>query len=253
CMAPAALAPGLLGSTVEVAALIAGGKAAPAAAVSAKVAALTEGVLKTMLLSRLNVAVVVMLVLGGLGIGANSLPYRPVAAEPPHPKAKSAVFSQDQANLKETVLALEKRMWEAHTTQDIDAVKALLADDYVGRDTRGGTETKASNLAWMANFRAGDPEMKNTKGVLLHTTSAIVTYEVHYKIVSPGGKLLQIVPPRQVTSAWAQRDGKWWCVYAEASVLGNDGIRSKVTRTDDTWETTQLIELWKGPREDRRP
>src|SRR5262249_19814064 len=154
---------------------------------------------------------------------------RTLAADPPPTGSKSALRSQDEGNLKETVLALEKRMWEAHTTQDIDAVKALLADDYVGRDTRGGTETKARNLNGMANFRAVDPQMKNAKVVVLNATGVIVTYEIRYQIATPSGQLLETVPPRQVTSAWAMRDGKWWCVYAEASVLGNDGIRLKAT------------------------
>ena len=111
----------------------------------------------------------------------------------------------------------------------------------------------------MANFRVIDPEMKNAKVVVLNSTSAIVTYEIRYKITSPGGQLLETVPPRQVTSAWAQRGGKWWCVYGEASVLGNDGRRSKATgaadhgKADDTWKMNALIQLGKVNREYVKP
>jgi RNA polymerase sigma factor (sigma-70 family) len=239
----------VVSSAIKAASLFAAGQTAATGVISMQVAALTEGVLKTMLLNKLKVAVVVMLVLGGLGIGASTLPHGTVAAEPPSPASKSAVSTRDQANLKETVLALEKRIWEAHTTRDLDAVAALLADDYVGSDSRGRADTKKINLDWMANFRVIDPEMKNAKVVVLNSTSAIVTYEIRYKIASPSGQLLETVPPRQVTSAWAQRGGRWWCVYGEASVLGNDGSRSKATgaadrwKEDVTWERNALIQL----------
>jgi RNA polymerase sigma factor (sigma-70 family) len=232
----------LASSTIETVTLFAAGRAA-VGLFSAGVIALTEGVLRTMLLSKLKIKVTALVLIGILGLGAHGLTRVTLAADTPPAASRPAARWRDDGNVKETVLALEKRMWEAHTTQDRDAVKALLADDYVGRDTRGGTETKASNLEWMVNFRAVDPEMKNARVVVLNATSAIVTYEIRYKIVSPRGQLLQIVPPRQVTSAWAQRDGKWWCVYAEASVLGNDGTRSKATRADDRWGADDTWEL----------
>ena len=109
-VASATLSPGLLDSTIKAASLFAAGQTAAVGLISAKAAALTEGVLKTMLLNKLKVAVAVLLAIGALGIGASALPYRTVAAEPPSPVSKTAVSKQDQGNLKETVLALEKRI-----------------------------------------------------------------------------------------------------------------------------------------------
>ena len=61
----------LVVSTVKAATLMAAGKALVAGAVSAKVAALTEGVLKTMLLTKLkNLVIVLVLAVGALGTGA---------------------------------------------------------------------------------------------------------------------------------------------------------------------------------------
>jgi RNA polymerase sigma factor (sigma-70 family) len=85
CVAPAALVPRLLRSTMEAAAFIAAGKAMPAAAVSANVAALTEGVLKTMFTSRLKTATAVLVLLTALGVVAGGLLYQTNAAEPPPP------------------------------------------------------------------------------------------------------------------------------------------------------------------------
>jgi hypothetical protein len=62
-----------------------------------------------------------------------------------------------------------------------------------------------------------------------------------------------------VTSAWAQRGGKWWCVYGEASVLGNDGSRSKATgaadrwKADDAWELNAFFQLGKVKQIDLKP
>jgi RNA polymerase sigma factor (sigma-70 family) len=82
CVAPAALAPGLVGSTVEAAACIVAGQAALTAAVSAKVAALTEGVSKTMLLTKVKVALAALLV-AGLLVASVSAISRPALAERP--------------------------------------------------------------------------------------------------------------------------------------------------------------------------
>jgi uncharacterized protein (TIGR03067 family) len=98
CLAPAALAPRLVGSTVEAAARAATGKAALTAAVSANVAALTERMLQTMFISKLKLAgAALVLALGvGLGICGWALaqptpvtpPEKPVQVEPPRDAAK---------------------------------------------------------------------------------------------------------------------------------------------------------------------
>jgi WD40 repeat protein len=90
----------LMGSTVKAATLLAAGQAAPAGLISAKVAALTEGVLKTMLLTKLKIATAVLLV-GVLAGGMATLALPPLAtgqtdarktrkAEPEPKKAEEA-------------------------------------------------------------------------------------------------------------------------------------------------------------------
>jgi RNA polymerase sigma factor (sigma-70 family) len=242
-VASATVSPGLLDSTIKAASLIAAGHTAGVGLITAKAAALTEGVMKTMLLGKLKLAVAVLLAIGALGIGASALPYRTEAAEPPSPVSKSAVSTQDQGNLKETVLALEKRAWEALTKQDIDALRALLADDYTGSDTRGEIESKARSLAWMVSFRVVDSEMKKVKVVVLNATSAIVTYEIRYKIASTEGQIVQTVSPRHVNSVWTMRNGKWWCAYSDTSLQGSDGSRSKAPGAADRWKAEGVLEI----------
>jgi RNA polymerase sigma factor (sigma-70 family) len=139
-------APGLVDSTIKAASQIAAGQAGAAGLISAKAAALTEGVLKTMFLNKLKIAVVVFLMIGTLGIGIGAQTRRTLAADPPAPAPKSTLPSQDDGNLKETVLALNKRIWEAQTTQDVNTFKNLLADDFMGLDIYRRPYTKAGAL-----------------------------------------------------------------------------------------------------------
>jgi RNA polymerase sigma factor (sigma-70 family) len=223
--ASAAVPTAVVSNAIEAASLGAAGQAAATGLISTKVAALTEGVLKSMLPSKLKAAVVLTLALAALGICPSVLPYRTLADEPPPPASRSALSRQDQGNLKETVLALEKRIWEAHTRQDVDAFKNLFADDFAGTDVRGNSYTKKGVLGYVATHRVVDPIMKKARVVVLNTTSAIVTYEIRYKVASRDGQKLETVPPRQATTAWAMRDGKWWYVYCEAKELGEGGSR----------------------------
>jgi RNA polymerase sigma factor (sigma-70 family) len=207
----------LVSRTIHAASLLAAGQTVATAVISTPVAALTEGVLRTMLPSKLRVAVVLMLALGALGICAGALAHRIGAAEVGAPVSRSAVARQDTGNLKETVLALEKRIWDAHTRQDVAAFKSLLADDFAGTDIRGDSYTKKGVLDYVTTHRVVDPVMKNARVILLNATSAIVTYEIRYKVASPNGQQVETVSPRQATTAWAMRDGKWWYVYCEAN------------------------------------
>jgi RNA polymerase sigma-70 factor (ECF subfamily) len=71
----------LVTSTVKAAALFAAGRAATAGVISAKVVALTEGALKSMFLSKLKWAAVLLLVLGACGMGVGAFARLAGAAE----------------------------------------------------------------------------------------------------------------------------------------------------------------------------
>jgi RNA polymerase sigma factor (sigma-70 family) len=90
CVAPAAQAPGLVGSTVEAAACLATGKAALRVVVSANVAALIERMLPTMSFSKPKLAIgAFVLALGvGLAVGGWAMA-QPTPPTPPTPPEKS--------------------------------------------------------------------------------------------------------------------------------------------------------------------
>src|SRR5579884_3199971 len=102
----AAVPRALLVGTGRAAARVAAGQALAAGAVSARVAALTEGVVKTMLLSKLRVlGAVALFVL--VGTGAVGLSYRTGAAEP-RPSAAAAAAADELDALRLEIEALRK-------------------------------------------------------------------------------------------------------------------------------------------------
>ena len=87
----------VVASTIKAASLLAAGKAAATGAISVKVAALTEGVMKAMLLTKLKAVIAVVLILGFVATGATVLTCRtaagqddkqPTAEKPVEPAAK---------------------------------------------------------------------------------------------------------------------------------------------------------------------
>ena len=87
--ARAGVPPELVRSTAQAASLSMAGKAATAGVVSAKVAALTGEVLKTMLINKLTLTTAMLLVALALAAGGTSLTYRAHATEPASPKKDS--------------------------------------------------------------------------------------------------------------------------------------------------------------------
>jgi RNA polymerase sigma factor (sigma-70 family) len=71
-LASASLPPGVISSTAKAAGLMVAGKAVATGVISAKVAALSGGMMKTMLLTKLKTVLAVLTVVGAVGIGAGA-------------------------------------------------------------------------------------------------------------------------------------------------------------------------------------
>jgi RNA polymerase sigma factor (sigma-70 family) len=83
--ASAAVPASVVVSTIKAATLLAAGKAAATGAISVKVAALTEGVMKTMLFTKLKTVLAVVLILGFVATGATTLTSRTAAGQEDKP------------------------------------------------------------------------------------------------------------------------------------------------------------------------
>jgi RNA polymerase sigma factor (sigma-70 family) len=126
CLAPAALAPGLISSTLQAAACIATRQAALTTAVSANVAALTQGVLKTMFVSKIKMATAALVLLTALAVGAGGLLYRTQAVEPRQPPKAEKLPPQKEKSRIDVIGAGETAMELAKTTKDPDAKWAAI-------------------------------------------------------------------------------------------------------------------------------
>jgi RNA polymerase sigma factor (sigma-70 family) len=201
--------------------------------IPARVSTLTQGVLQSMFLQNLKTTVGLAL-LAGLMLGAAMLTSHSSAADPQilQPSRPAAAkkdqdnLQKDQGNLKETVLALEKRVWDALKTQDRTVFESLVAEDFVGLDISGRHYDKADTLQFVSNVHVPEYEMKNTRVILMNETSALVTYDIHYKLNHVGGEANSENLDRHALRAWTQRDGKWRYVYYE------DRLNEKAARLD---------------------
>jgi RNA polymerase sigma factor (sigma-70 family) len=132
-VASASVPTSVVSSTIKTASLVAAGQAA--GVISVNVAALTEGVLKTMFVTKLKAAMVVMLLVALLGSAAG-LVYQTQAAD--LPKSKTATKSADKADadvprlqeevkrLREENEELKKRLQQAVRKGKVDDVKLVV-------------------------------------------------------------------------------------------------------------------------------
>ena len=136
CLAPAALAPRLADSTVEAVARLATGNAALTAVVPATVAALIEGVSKTMFIAKLKLVTVVLALALGAGVLASGWaraqpkPSTPPAS--PLPAAKPAAVEPRPAAAQGEPPAAERPMEEV-IAQDLQKLPGtwVAADPYL--------------------------------------------------------------------------------------------------------------------------
>jgi RNA polymerase sigma-70 factor (ECF subfamily) len=117
-VASASVTPSLMASTVNAATLVGTGQAAIASVVSAPVVALTKGVMKSMLLAKLKLAMAVLLVVGAVGSGTGVYAYRPHAHESPpiaigglepDSRARTSDPALEQSDKKSNALMADKQ------------------------------------------------------------------------------------------------------------------------------------------------
>jgi RNA polymerase sigma factor (sigma-70 family) len=208
--APAAL----VASTIKAATLFAAGQAA-AGAISARVAALTEGVVKTMVLSKHKTALVILLV-ALLGLGGTGLGWTTDAAEDDLPPQQSAPETRgkkhDDDNLKNTLLALDKHWREAASRGEWQEIEKFYASDYLGVGTVGKSRRPA-NVEAVKTHRPAGWKIRDVDFVRVSKDSAVLTYIYDCKVLSPDGRLLQTRRNHRLTSVWGQRNGGWVLVF----------------------------------------
>jgi RNA polymerase sigma factor (sigma-70 family) len=202
----------VVSSTIKAANLVAAGGAA--GVISAEVAALTEGVLKTMLPTSLKIAtagVFVFVLLCGAGLLASH-------AQTTRPAPKQV--KEDDDRLKETLLALDEQMWDASTKGDTKVHDKLLAENYLSIWAVDDRTDRATALETAKRYRYSDRTMRDVEVVRVGKDAAVLTYVCSYK-VSVDNEEPRALPERRVSTVWAKRDGGWVLVFSQAASGGD--------------------------------
>jgi RNA polymerase sigma factor (sigma-70 family) len=214
---PAAVA----SATITAASLVAAGQAAAAGVISARVAALTEGVLKAMLPNKLRgVLVMLALVTVLAGGGSYLLPTRAAdkAAELVIPiKADDEKTSGDD-EFNKAILAAEAGFWKAAIKGDAEAMKRIYADDFTAFSERGRSD-KEANVEATKIYHSVGPKFRNVEIIRLNKDAAVITYRIDVDAATRDGAVAVRVRDSRMSNGWALRDGRWVMVFSQMTQM----------------------------------
>jgi RNA polymerase sigma factor (sigma-70 family) len=215
--ARAAVPTPLFSLTIRAAGAFAAGQTAAVGMISARVVALTEGVLKTMSLTKLKVATAAIFLCAALcGAGLLASPAQEQKTDATSPKQ----VKEDGDKLKDTLLALDKELWDAAAKGDVDALKKILAEDYLSIWAVDDRTDKAAALETAKRYRYSDRTTRDVEARPIGKNAAVLTYVCSYK-VSVDNEEPRALPDRRVSTVWAKREDRWVVVFAQAMSRGD--------------------------------
>jgi RNA polymerase sigma factor (sigma-70 family) len=218
---------------------VAAGRAVAGAA-SGTVAALTEGVLKAMWMTRAKKALGACLV--GALLLSGAFGYRSRAGDKPPPAPAGKKTAADKAHaapsdgkLRDTLLVLDKQFWEAASNYDVDTLDKLLADDYIVFSPDGHHWNKKFALERYRQGRFINVKFPSKRIVTrINEHTAILSYEVIWGAEDKGTGARPDVGHDRMISCWVQRDGGWFLRYTECVNRVNFPDRRPVLRPPAT-------------------
>jgi RNA polymerase sigma factor (sigma-70 family) len=185
------------------------------AAASVEVVTLAKGVLKAMFINKLKITSVVLLAAVTFGGGLAWLGQSILASdtkETPRPTAHAKA-----EGLLDTLLALEKRGWEAMKKKDVEGLRKMCAEDFVAIHSDGSRVTRDEFfLLAFPFFELKSYSLSAVRLLSLGADAAILVYESESEMVILGETLKE---QTQHSSTWVRRDGEWRNVFYQETTI----------------------------------
>jgi RNA polymerase sigma factor (sigma-70 family) len=207
---------GLVETTARAAESLIASRVASAGTIAASVTSLTEGVLKTMFLTKLKFAAVALfLILTGSAVLVSQATAQKLSARIGSiGSLTSSAGTGDEISARDEAVEVEmlERAWiSAIPRRDAAIIGRIMADDFEGIDPVGNIFTKATYMPDLRNgvFTSGAIELDELKTRIFGDT-AVVTSRIKIAGYSTRGRM---------TNVYVKRKGRWQCVASHASGL----------------------------------
>jgi hypothetical protein len=123
----------------------------------------------------------------------------------------SREFSANEESLKKQIVAKESEGLDGLKSGNVEVFANLTAEEAVFVDA-AGLATKAEVMKNVAGFTLTDYSMEDVRFVPLSPESGLISYKIHEKGISHGH---EFTAQAYVSSIWAQRAGKWVCLFSQ--------------------------------------
>jgi RNA polymerase sigma factor (sigma-70 family) len=199
----AAVPAGLTAATARVGVLYAhcwaGGPVRPPAALVA------ERVVRAMWWDRAKWLLAGALVIGLAAGGLTRPPGTAATAAEPTAAARAPAGAPSDDALRDGLLALERKVWDATKKKDWDALKEVVADDFVAI-TRDGRMTAEELLQDLEGIEIKSYAIGEVKLIRLAEAAALLSYRVKVRYKADG---IDGSETAWITSSWVRRGDKW--------------------------------------------
>jgi beta-lactamase regulating signal transducer with metallopeptidase domain len=128
--------------------------------------------------------------------------------------------TEEDRQLKEILMAVDRRFWDAAGKGDWTAYEKLLDDDYSGlyvNSSGVAHADKATNVAAVKRRRYFDPQIREEAAKRIGKGTVILTYIYSCKVEELGH--VQIYRDHQATLVWTQKDGSWVLSFSQDFIL----------------------------------
>jgi RNA polymerase sigma factor (sigma-70 family) len=229
-VAPAGVPASVASATITAASLVAAGQALAAGVISARVAALTQGVLKAMLPNKLRGVLVALVLVAAVLVGGGGRLLPTQAAEKrtelviPIKTGDERKAGDDAFN--KAILAAEASFWEAAMKGDAEAMKKIYADDFTAFSERGRSD-KAACVEATKLYHSVNPKFRNVEIVRLNKGAAIITYRVDVDAATRDGAVVVRIRDSRMSNSWALRDGRWVMVFSQMTQMPKGGLGAR--------------------------